>query len=1134
LAASITSFSFAVYGFNSGHFISRAYDFPIDIVLAADALPSGRALFKQFAACPQICTSSSDLLRCINASKASSTIHGYMIHTHMFQHNVNEKEFWSTQSKIVRSLQSKRGLQTLLVHINSDCDMSHARAFRRSLVRDNWIFSSTDAYYPDYGDSIGAFATFFLAVHKQASQNSGKIICPTPPSKAPMPLAAFIHLPFHSKQFATAPERSHPDFASGNFSSSAPPADAFTAKQYRPMRLYDIHRSFDSKAVTAGAGVYNVDGLCPPFSSPNSNMFASTFGIEFVVGSDTFVRPFCAYEYASCYRMTNDLTYSLSHPENFSLLATGVPVKTGRLLVSSLLSRLDSIRTEGFDLHHPSLSHAPAAVSMVPMYTSGAIGSRLPDNDVWRKALLHDKETKLLLDMIALPSLAESKEHISQLHHVFRQPARSGLFSVKDGILYMKEPFQNDTKFVSLRIVPAALRNIVFVAFHANPIGGHLDAFRTFHRIRQRYFWPGMYLYCKRMIAVCPGCSLSNITQRRSADLVYGFPIDAPINVLFVDIYAAGAEHNFEGNKHYLIAACGMTAFSICEPTPEQNAATFAAALMRIWLRFGFSHTLVVDKDSKFLGVFAETARLLSINIHVLSGGNHNPMIVERVNRFLNASLTIFCNERGTNRVAEEGILMALYAWNSAPVVGTDVSRSLIVVGREFQFPIDFSADHHSILTSTPIGVTNFAKDQATLLSCCRKIAQELISHHRSYHREYINSRRPNPRVYSIGDKVYVRRAVRSDKKRGLVDKLMNAWTGPWKITGKVAGSSYSIEHIDSKRIGKRHASDISPFPPELLPFLPVDGPDNRFGQLHRPIQQSAYQHAGIKGFKPCQPVNLGNAACLATGSPDPDAIHFPTLHELNSELDDWDDSEMASVAGDTSLCIAVEAFAVVPKPPPPVVQPSPPPVPAIADLTASILASSDKLFFIAHRIPGSTVSEWCLVRVALQDSIKQHPSCLQDGRFLVDFYICHSKDKLFNATNQRFWLEYHPIFSPANPLRNRTTHLIRPSAESPQYAAAEGLVPFRQWVRLTNTSTYICGPFDFTSINGRLSRDRVSLPHWKVLHEFQHLFTNSVPSLEMPEYSAHLSFFHETHDDTVISARLAACISAPTSPNSV
>ena len=78
-------------------------------------------------------------------------------------------------------------------------------------------------------------------------------------------------------------------------------------------------------------------------------------------------------------------------------------------------------------------------------------------------------------------------------------------------------------------------------------------------------------------------------------------------------------------------------------------------------------------------------------------------MIVERVCRYLNSCLTIFFNERDNNRVALEGILMSLYGWNLAPaIIGTvDISRSLLVTGREFDFQIDFSTEQHQLLTST-------------------------------------------------------------------------------------------------------------------------------------------------------------------------------------------------------------------------------------------------------------------------------------------------------------------------------------------------------------------------------------------------------------------------------------------------
>ena len=49
---------------------------------------------------------------------------------------------------------------------------------------------------------------------------------------------------------------------------------------------------------------------------------------------------------------------------------------------------------------------------------------------------------------------------------------------------------------------------------------------------------------------------------------------------------------------------------------------------------------------------------LLQINRHVLLGGNHNPMLVERVNCYLNKGLKIMRNEWDSECVAMEAILL--------------------------------------------------------------------------------------------------------------------------------------------------------------------------------------------------------------------------------------------------------------------------------------------------------------------------------------------------------------------------------------------------------------------------------------------------------------------------------------------
>ncbi len=138
-----------------------------------------------------------------------------------------------------------------------------------------------------------------------------------------------------------------------------------------------------------------------------------------------------------------------------------------------------------------------------------------------------------------------------------------------------------------------------------------------------------MFTYEKKMCAACPGCALANPMKAKSSELACSFPIEAPFLVLHVDGYMAGWHAGFEGSETYLVACCGMCTFGALEPVTGANATTFASAMMKIQLCYGFCHTILLDKDLKFFGICREALDLLKINCYILSGNNHNPMLVE-------------------------------------------------------------------------------------------------------------------------------------------------------------------------------------------------------------------------------------------------------------------------------------------------------------------------------------------------------------------------------------------------------------------------------------------------------------------------------------------------------------------------
>ena len=156
----------------------------------------------------------------------------------------------------------------------------------------------------------------------------------------------------------------------------------------------------------------------------------------------------------------------------------------------------------------------------------------------------------------------------------------------------------------------------------------------------------------------------------------------------------------------------------------------------------------------------------MNINVHTVSIKNHEPMIVEQINRYLNKGMKIFSEEGGTTAVSREAILLLIYGWNSCPVPMTDITRIMIVCGCQWSFPIDVSHATAVRLTRDKKWADIYAANQARVLLHSDEIASLLIDQTRAYHREKMNQLRPDPLQYKVGDLVLAKRAVKSNKAK--------------------------------------------------------------------------------------------------------------------------------------------------------------------------------------------------------------------------------------------------------------------------------------------------------------------------------------------------------------------------------
>jgi hypothetical protein len=154
--------------------------------------------------------------------------------------------------------------------------------------------------------------------------------------------------------------------------------------------------------------------------------------------------------------------------------------------------------------------------------------------------------------------------------------------------------------------------------------------------------------------------------------------------------------------------------------------------------------------------------------------------MVKQVNCYLNKDLKVTSNKAGSIWIAMEAILLLLYAWNSAPIPGTDLSRCFVALGCKFQFPINFSKNKHWELTTALVAIQPHSRDLAAHLQASREVSKILVEKQWVWHHEFINAHWPDPKNYSVGCIGFACHAVHSNSSWGHVDKLAYPFTGPW------------------------------------------------------------------------------------------------------------------------------------------------------------------------------------------------------------------------------------------------------------------------------------------------------------------------------------------------------------------
>jgi hypothetical protein len=149
------------------------------------------------------------------------------------------------------------------------------------------------------------------------------------------------------------------------------------------------------------------------------------------------------------------------------------------------------------------------------------------------------------------------------------------------------------------------------------------------------------------------------------------------------------------------------------------------------------------------------------IPIHQVSRENHKAIRNKRFHRYLNKVQRINTADTGSPFHWMQGVLFALYAWNTSPIDGTDICRSLVAIGRDSPIPIGIEPTVMRGTTLESQSAIEYHDTAAPLLYRQRAFLDILNAECRQRHIDMKNANKSTP-LFTPGDIVkYLTRNLR-------------------------------------------------------------------------------------------------------------------------------------------------------------------------------------------------------------------------------------------------------------------------------------------------------------------------------------------------------------------------------------
>nr|XP_040019042.1 uncharacterized protein LOC120809370 isoform X2 [Gasterosteus aculeatus aculeatus] len=248
---------------------------------------------------------------------------------------------------------------------------------------------------------------------------------------------------------------------------------------------------------------------------------------------------------------------------------------------------------------------------------------------------------------------------------------------------------QDDWNVVHQIVVPSKFRSQVLELAHDHPWSGHLGITKTYNRVLQYFFWPGLKTDVAQYCKTCHICQVNGKPNQvvPPAPLCPIPAVGEPFERVLVDCVGPLPRAK-SGCQYLLTIMCVATRFPEAIPLRNITAKTVTKALTKFFTTFGLPKTVQTDQGSNFMSrVFRTSLKALGV-AHVVASAYHpeSQGALERWHQTLKSALRKYCTETG--KEWDDGVPLVLFAVREARQDSLGFSPAELVFGHDVRGPL--------------------------------------------------------------------------------------------------------------------------------------------------------------------------------------------------------------------------------------------------------------------------------------------------------------------------------------------------------------------------------------------------------------------------------------------------------------